>query len=146
MSTRSLSDYNDSNGSILVSRSRLFSDLNLGMPIHPNKKDITPYYDLDAIKQSVKNIVLTNKGEKLFKPEVGGNITSYLFENVDVFTAVSIRTDIERALSLHEPRISDITVQVTDNMDKNEYYITIGFKIINNPQPLQVEFELTRLR
>lgn len=142
-----LSDYNEYGvRSKKVATSQLFADLNLSMPVHPVKKDITPLTDIDAVKSSVKNLVLTNFGEKLFRPEFGGNVTSYLFENVDIFTALSIQGEIERVLSRFEPRVTDVTVQVDDEVDDNDYNVTIGFKIINNPQEFTVDFALNRLR
>lgn len=132
--------------SIRTAISRSFSDLDLILPLHPEKKDIIPLRDVDAVKQSVKNIILTNFGEKLFKPEFGGRVTEYLFENFDVFTAISIKTEIERILKKHEPRIENVVVQVFDNSDENAYIVNIGFKVINNPQETEIEFSLDRLR
>lgn len=142
-----LSDYNlPEYNSTTSARAYLFSDLNLSLPIHPNKNDIIPLTDVDAIKQSLKNLVLTNFGEKLFKPNFGGNVTSYLFENVDVFTAVSIQYDINRAIKKFEKRVTDVTTQVIDNMDANSYNVTIGFRITNSTQFNSVEFALVRTR
>jgi phage baseplate assembly protein W len=145
MSTNKLSDYNTSG---YVSKqnasSAIFSDLNLSMPIHPAKKDITPLTDIDSVKASLKNIVLTNFGEKLFRPFFGGNISSYLFENVDGFTAIAIRNDIERAIYRFEKRINDVKVQVSNDIDTNSYNVTIGFRIANVIST--VDFNLERLR
>jgi len=143
----SLSDYNKPNyRSILVSQEKLYSDLNLTMPIHPNKKDIIPLTDIDAVKNSLKNLVLTNIGEKLFRPTIGGDVTRYLFENVNVFTAIAIQQQIKSVINVYEPRVEDVTVQVTDNSDSNAYDVTIGFKLANNILTGEVEFALERLR
>ena len=148
MSTQRLSDFNQSGQRAqTVSSTRLFADLNLSMPIHPNRKDITPITDIDAIKQSVKNLVLTNFGEKVFRPEFGGNVTSYLFEPVNFTTAISIREEINSVLQNFEPRIENITVQVTNDIDTNAYRVTIGFSIANSPfREQEIDFELNRLR
>jgi phage baseplate assembly protein W len=117
------------------------------MPIHPNSKDIVPLTDIDAIKQSVKNLVLTNFGEKLFRPEFGGNVTSYLFEPVNFTTAISIQEEIKLVLQNFEPRVNNIVVQVTNDIDTNGYRVTIGFSIQNTPfNNQEVEFQLNRLR
>lgn len=142
-----LSDYNSPiKASRIVARTRDYSDLNLSLPIHPNKKDIIPLKDLDAIKQSLKNIILTNKGEKLFMPTFGGNITSYLFENPDVFTMTALRNEIEFLIKRFEKRIMDVTIQVTDDQDANAFNVTIGFKVINSQVDSVVEFALNRTR
>ncbi len=148
MSTQALSDYNrPGHVSRKTSSSALFSDLNLTMPIHPNKKDITPLTDIDAVKAAVKNIVLTNFGEKLFMPRFGGNTTSYLFENVDEFTAIAIKNEIRDVVTQFERRITDLTIQVTNDIDTNSYHVTLGFKLANNLLNTEtVEFALKRLR
>lgn len=143
-----LSDFNQ-NGkrAIPVSSRQLFADLNLSMPIHPKTEDIVPLTDLDAVKQAVKNLVLTNFGEKLFRPDFGGNVTSYLFEPVGYTTAISIQEEIRSVLQNFEPRVADIEVQVDNNLDQNAYRVTIGFSIKNTALGRQeVDFELNRIR
>jgi phage baseplate assembly protein W len=143
-----LSDFNKGGQrAIPVSSRQLFADLNLSMPIHPKTNDIVPLTDLDAVKQSVKNLVLTNFGEKLFRPDFGGNVTSYLFEPVNYTTAISIQEEIKQVLQNFEPRVSNIVVQVDNDIDTNSYRVTIGFSIKNTALPRQeVEFELNRIR
>lgn len=147
MAIHTLSDYNSPySRASKVARPKEYRDLALNMAIHPNTNDIVPLNDLDAIKQSVKNLVLTNFGEKLFKPNFGGNVTSLLFENVSVFSEIVIRDEIKRVLALYEPRITDVTVQVTADIDKNGYNVTIGFKVVGGIAENIIEFILNRLR
>lgn len=147
MSTQNLSDFNSpSRRSQIVSNGSVFADLNLSMPIHPNRRDISPLRDLDAVKQAVKNLVLTNYGERPFRPRLGSNVTSYLFEPVSHITAMTIREDIKEVLAEYEPRITDVTVQVDDDIDRNAYRVTIGFRIINEPEVQEVDFKLEQLR
>lgn len=146
-SSRGLSDYNQPGYRAKVaSPAFAYSDLNLKMPIHPNKKDLIPLTDIDAVKQSIKNLILTSYGEKLFKPKFGGNVASKLFENVNRFTALSIKNSIVTIIEKFERRATDINVQVIDNSDGNGYDVTIGFKIVNIPQIVELEFQLTRTR
>lgn len=130
----------------VVAGPSIHSDLNLGLPIHPNKRDIVPLTDTDAIKQAVKNIVLTNFGEKLFRPSFGCSVSGRLFENVGQFTAIAIRDDIRIALKDFEPRVNVLNIEVIDNADSNRYDVAITFKIVNNPDTSQIEFSLNRLR
>jgi phage baseplate assembly protein W len=147
MSTQLLSDFNNPGYiSKRTASSALFSDFNLGMRIHPNKKDIVPLTDIDAIKNALKNLILTNFGEKLFMPNFGGNITSYLFENNDGFTALAMRNEILEVITRFEKRVTDVVVQVSDDGDANAYRITIGFRINNTQQTTEVEFALQRIR
>lgn len=147
MAIHTLSDYNSPySRASSVAKRETYSDLPLTLVIHPNTRDIVPLSDLDAIKQSVKNLVLTNFGERLFRPDAGGNVTSLLFENVSMFTEIVIRDEIKKVLASYEPRIRDLTVQVNATSDELGYNITIGFKVVGNVTENIIEFILNRLR
>jgi phage baseplate assembly protein W len=144
-----LSDYNKAGykAKVLAANAdQLFADLNLSLPIHPNKNDIIPLTDIDAIKQSVKNILLTNFGEKLFKPKFGSHVSGRLFENASRFVAISIRDDIKRALEKYERRIKILEINVIENIDSNAYDVSLTFQIVGQPEITSMEFALNRLR
>ncbi len=143
----SLSDFNEFDSvSEQTANARLFSDLNLIMNVHPARKDIIPLTDIDAIKQAVKNLVLTNRGERPFMHNVGGNITRLLFENYNPYMAAELSFAIENVLEQHEPRVSDIQIQVTPTDERNAIAATIGFRINNQYREFNLEFALNRLR
>jgi phage baseplate assembly protein W len=144
--SNNLSDYNKTRSSNVL-RQNLYTDLPINFKsVHPNLKDIIALKDLDAVKQSVKNLILTNHGERPFQPDIGSNITGLLFEPADTFTANAIRMEIFAVLKRFEPRVTDITVQVFDNSDRNAYNITIGFRVIFAEGEQEVNFYLQRLR
>ena len=124
----------------------LFADLALPFNLHPNTRDIRPITDLNAIRSAVKNLVLTNFGERPFHPEIGGNVTSLLFETADFFTADAMRGEIQRVLYRFEPRIEDVVVQVFDDMDRNAFKVNIAFNITDSSVEQEVSFYLTRIR
>jgi phage baseplate assembly protein W len=124
----------------------LFADLSLGFNLHPNTKDIRPITDLNAVRSAVKNLVLTNFGDRPFHPEIGGNVAGLLFENADFFTADAMRTEIHRVLSRFEPRIDNVVVQVFDDIDRNAFKVNIGFNITDSSIEQEVNFYLTRIR
>jgi phage baseplate assembly protein W len=130
----------------IVASDRVYADFDLSMLIHPNTADIIPLKDTDAVKQSIRNIILTSHGEKLFKPKFGGRAAEFLFENVSPFTALALKAEIEDVIRLHEPRVSNVAVTVTDNADSNAYDISIAFLVINININDEVSFELKRLR
>ena len=141
-----LSDYNKDRSSN-VSKRGLYSDLPINFKdVHPNYKDIIALKDIDAVKQSVQNLILTNRGERPFQPKIGSNITRLLFEPADLFTASAIKSEIITVLKRYEPRVTDITVQVFDNSDRNAYNIIIGFRVIFSEIPQEINFYLERLR
>lgn len=129
-----------------IATTSVYSDLNLLMPIHATRNDIVPLKDIEAVKQSVKNLVLTNFFERPFHPEIGGNVTSKLFEPADKFTAIEIRDEIKEVLKNYEPRVNGVNVEVFDNLDANAFVVNIGFNVIFLQEETEVSFNLQRLR
>ena len=104
----------------------LYSDLNY---IKPSKGD--RLYDIDTVFQSIFSIMGTKKGERVFRPDFGLNMKSYLFEPCDEFTARSIFYDLRKVMEW-EPRIKLNTSKttVTPVPDKNLFLITIWFSVL----------------
>lgn len=139
-----LSDYNSSKASVIAKKS-LYSDLDLTFLKHEQKNDIVPLTDIYAVKNSIKNLVLTSFFEKPFHPEIGSNIKGLLFEPGDYFTALLINDEIKKAITKYEPRVKNVKVDVVDNSYENAYNITISFEVLYNQKEV-VEFYLNRLR
>jgi phage baseplate assembly protein W len=140
-----LSDYNNSK-SKNTSRSRLYSDISLAFPIHPNTQDLGALKDIDAVKNSVKNLVLTNFFERPFQPTIGSNITALLFEPADPFTQSAIRDEVYRVLREHESRVNGVSIEIVDNHDRNSYAVSIKFNVIFSNERQETNFYLERLR
>lgn len=145
--SRLLSDYNsvdriNSN----VAWSQVYSDLNLSFVINPITKDVSPLTDTDAVKGAIKNLVLTNFFDRPFNPTFGSGLTALLFEPANTFTAIEIKTAIETVINKHEPRVTDVTIQVKDNPDENRYQVIVGFRVFYSDESNETSFFLTRLR
>jgi phage baseplate assembly protein W len=125
---------------------KVYSDVPLAFKEHPVKKDIRPLNDLDAVKQSIKNIILTNQGERPFQLSIGGNVTRYLFEPLTPFTAFSLEEEILRTISRNEPRVRSTKVKVSADIDRNTFDVTIGFNVDFSSNREEVSFALERLR
>ena len=95
-----------------VNKAGLFADIPLDFIAHPNTKDIRPITDIQAIRQAVKILVLSNFSDRPFHPELGANVTRYLFENADQFTAMGIKDEVLRIIKRREPRVSNPKVEV----------------------------------
>ncbi len=126
---------------------RIYKDLNLIFSPHPNTKDITKKTDIEAVKQSVKNLVLTNHYERPFHPEIGSNVTDILFEPMTPLTANLLTKQISEVITNFEPRARLVSVNANPRLDQNEYEVTINFYVVNIPGEL-VSFTtmLERLR
>jgi len=129
--------------SIEVSR---YSDLNLQMIPHPQKKDIIPLNGDLAVKNAVRNLLLTNFYERPFNSALGSNLRSLLFEPADTITKLALENGVKAVLENHEPRIDNINVIVNSYQNDAEYRITVVFSIKATDQVADVEINLRRLR
>lgn len=143
--TQQLSDLDISKAKV-TSQSSLYSDFSLVFAPNPNTGDIGKLYDINSIRQSVKNLVLTNMGERPFNPFLGSKVRSLLFEPVDTFTAIDLQKAIEDVLNNYEPRIKLIEVEVTGDIDENRYQIDIQFQIRTSLDLGEVNFYLERIK
>ncbi len=134
-----------------IATTSVYSDLSLqmtGFTLNQSSthKEAGIVKDIEAVKQSVKNLVLTNFFERPFHPEIGGNVTAKLFEPADRFTAIEIRDEIKEVLKNFEPRVNGVNVEVFDNLDANAFVVNIGFNVIYLQVETEVSFNLQRLR
>ena len=129
-----------------IDSTRNFRDLDLNFAIHPITKDVNIYKAEYAIINSVKNLILTNHFEKPFQPEVGSNIRRLLFENVDSIMAAQIEREIEETITNFEPRVQISSVIAVHAPEENGYKIRLEFFVINNPDPITINFFLERIR
>lgn len=137
----------DKTGNVsITSRRKGYSDLNLSLQLHPTRKDIISLKDDAAVKNAVKNLVLTSHYERPFHPELGGNMRGLLFEPADTITQLAIKDNIKKILADHEPRINKVRVFIEDQADRNSYRVTISFNIKQDDSQAEVEILLRRLR
>ena len=127
-----------------VNLSRSFKDVAMGLRRNTVTKDTGVVKNENAIKQSLRNVFLTRKGEKLFQPEVGCEVFNLLFEPLDPMTGDAIRDEIINTLNQYEPRISLIDVDVKAVDVYNKFDVTIDYRIVGQPILETVEFVLKR--
>lgn len=124
----------------------VYADLDLTMSPHPTKRDIPRLLDADAVKRSVRLLVMTKHHERLFHPEIGCDATQILFEPVSKITEQNLRRSIEDVINNFEPRARLRSITVNVNPDNNSYTAQIEFFIANNPKPIQLSVILERVR
>lgn len=123
-----------------------FTDFNTSLVAHPINKDISLKSDVEAVKQSIRNLVLTDKMERPFQPTIGCDIRKLLFENITPTTIVMAKQTIVETLERHEPRCNIINVKASVDEDNNALYITIVFSVINNSDVQELNLILERIR
>lgn len=127
-------------------KTRTFVDLNLAFGSHPSTGDVLTRVDEDAVKNSIKNLVLTRNYERPFHPEIGCQVYSLLFENFTPVTAELAKKTIQNVLETYEPRARIIDIRVAETDDLNEIAITIEFMVVNSNRPVTVTTLLNRVR
>ena len=124
----------------------LYTDLNLNFNKNPATKDVAKLFDVQAIKRSVKNIILTNKYERPFNSDFGCNLRGFLFENITEPLLVIIKDRVSMAIEKYEPRVSVEDVVVQNNEADNGVHIMVSFKINGVEHPVSVSTFLQRVR
>ena len=129
-----------------VANSRIYSDIDFRFKPHPITGDVTIKYDSDAVKRSVRNIVLTNFYERPFKPSLGSNIRNQLFENNSPRAQNRSASKIKKIIEDFEPRVQNVKIAFGEVSDRNELNITIFYNIKNSAQGQEMDFTITRAR
>jgi len=125
---------------------RQYRDLDLNFNIHPVRKDINKNVGDMAVINSIKNLISTNNYERLFNPIFGGNVRALLFENMDPVTALRMEREITTMIENYEPRVILSSVTIVPEYENNSYNVKIKFRIVNRQEPVQITFQLERLR
>lgn len=93
--------------------------------------------NFDAIKQAVKNLIVTVPGERFFNPNIGSRINDLLFEPMDFINANLVRDEIDYTIRAFEPRVKLIGITTSQNFDDNGYDVEIEFEVVGLPEKTQ---------
>ena len=122
-------------------------DLDLFFGKKSSDSDINVIEDIQAVKRSVRNLVLLDPYEKPFHPEIAGGIRGLLFELMSPFTAQQIAKKVEDVINNFEPRARLVTVRANPDLDRNAYDVSVEFYVLNTPTELvDLTILLERLR
>ena len=116
--------------------SRLYKDISLSFERNLATQDIIQKTDIEAVKQSVRNLILTNHYERPFHPEIGSSVRNILFEPINPITASTLTRLIGEVIANFEPRARLVGVDARPNFDDNAYEVTISFYVVNIPGEL----------
>ena len=143
-----MSAYKDAQAKNDITRNvRQYTDLDLFFGKKSVGSDISKVTDIQAVKRSIRNLVLLNVYEKPFHPEIAGGVREMLFELMSPITAQIIAKQIENVINNFEPRARLVGVRVQPDLDRNLYEVTIEFYVVNAPTELvDMSVMLERLR
>lgn len=140
-------DQGDLNTSTVQSaRNRQFIDIDLNFTTKSTTGDIFKKTEQAAIKQSIKNLLMTNKLEKPFQADFGADIVGMLFELADGEDDFFLKKDIISTIQRFEPRVVVLNLFVKTDPDYNRLGVKLEFKIINTQEVVEFTTELRRLR
>lgn len=127
-------------------RKNIFKDLDLDFTAHPVTGDISQKTDEEAVKRSVRNLILMTRYDKPFRPEIDSRIYRLLFEPVSPLVALAIRSNIMDIISSYEPRARLNDVQVVFDERKNSFDVLVSFMMTNSRTTSRVFVSIERLR
>lgn len=123
-----------------------YSDFYTNFNVHPQNKRLVKYTNEESVKRSIRNLINTEKYDRLFQPEIGCRIRSFLFENMSDIISDEIKSTIKETIELYEPRARVIEVIVQANESRHAYDVYIYFQVINSDKELSINITLYRAR
>lgn len=118
--------------SIRVVKEREYSDIDLSLSARTSTDgDVFKKTDAASVKQAIKNLLLTNKFEKPYRPSYGANLSGLLFELMSDNVGEEIINRIKKTISRYEPRAKVLSVKVSATPDYNSVSVVIEFRVIS---------------
>ena len=148
-------DGNVNKKSIVVSRTREDKDIDLtfsakfiGLDSDGTnlRADIFKKTNAGAVKQAIRNLLLTNFTERPFMHRFGGNLSALLFRLSTEVDDMDLENEIVKSIEAFEPRARVLNINSVISPDNNEVRVTVTFQVIATLQQDVVEINLTRLR
>ena len=130
----------------LYNKKSAYSDFDTDFNVHPVTGKLSVKKNVEAVKQAVKNLILTDKLERPYEPFFGCDVNGALFEQLDNLTAASMEKHIQYAIRNFEPRASLLRVFVQPNDEKNSITVTVVFAVVNVKEPQTLQINLERIR
>lgn len=124
----------------------VYSDFRKDLMKNPLTNDIVARLNEDAVKEALKNIILTNRGERLFQPSLGSDVQKSLFDMMTPATIKMIEQNVKSTINNFESRITIVNVQVIADPDNYKVQINISFYVRNIQEPVSVSIFLERVR
>lgn len=130
----------------MARNTRTFTDLDFNFMAHPRTRDVSTRSDEEAVRQSIRNLVMTRNFERPFRSAIGCQVKALLFEPISPLLVAMMERTISDTINNYEPRAVLISVQVSFSPENNDAYIAIVFKLKNTQTPISVNLILERTR
>ena len=114
------------------------------MKANPNTEDFSIVKNQNAIKQAMKNLILTGFGERPFQPTKGSRLRQMLFEPFDVFMSEELKEEMFNVLKTFEPRIVVNEIRMIPG-EPNELEVEVDYTIVGETLIQTVDFLLEKV-
>jgi len=123
-----------------------YSDFLNNFDLNPVTDQLAVVVNEQAVAQSIRNIVLTNLGERFYHPEIGSKVQSLVFEPSGPITDSLLQLTITESIQNQEPRANLLQIEIDDQTDPNTVLIYVTFSMINITKPVTVSIAIQRVR
>ena len=130
----------------IFTKTRPYKDVSLTFARNVVTSDVVTVSGEDAVKRSLKLLIMSRAGETPFFPDFGSRIHTLLFEPLDMITSVLLQHEIQATIAAYEPRVNIRQLTVTPSSDEQGYDIDCLFTIVNQVAPVTLTLYLSRLR
>lgn len=127
-------------------KARTWVDIDANFRRHPLTNDVVVRFDAAAVSASIRNLVLTMYGERLFQPEIGSPLKRLLFELHGSDLQIVMKKSIEQTIDQYEPRAVLLDVVVDSQPDSHNVIIVVTYRIKDSSEPITVQVALERTR
>jgi|TARA_R110000803_G_scaffold37393_4_gene80582 phage baseplate assembly protein W len=100
------------------------------------------YTTREVIKTNLINWLLTNQGERVFRPNFGANLRALLWEGINEGTNLALENTIQDNIASNFPTIEVKNIQFNNQNDRNTINFILDYEIHNIGQTDQVNIEL----
>jgi phage baseplate assembly protein W len=124
----------------------IFKDFDLNMKMHPVTGKLIVRKNQDSIKQALRSLILTDRGERPFRNQFGSDIRARLFDLMDPSLALQIESDVLLAVGNYEERAIILNVGVVDDPENNVVRVNITFRTTTSQAPANLTLTLEAIR
>lgn len=140
-----IEDGNLTTPAIVTSRRVNYVDVDLSFEPKPSG-DIYKKVDAAAVRQAVKNLLLTTPGEKPFQPDFGAGLNGLLFDLMDADIEIELAEIIRVAVSNFEPRAKVLDIDINARPDSNSISVRVTFQIVTTEEIVTFQTSISRVR
>jgi phage baseplate assembly protein W len=132
----------------IIKKREVYSDLPVNLNPDPMTASLSKLTNEESIKRAIRNLILTEFGERFYQPEIGSRVRTLLFENASNgnFLLEKLDSEIRRTIEQKEPRVKLLDVQTKSWSDDYSLSVNIIFTIINRIEPINLDVILRRVR